>query len=393
MPPVDRADEHVPKDREPGDFQSAPLATRLRLAPMTAGLLGLIVALFALTLAGTLAEAPDPAASALRSLWSLDLEESKAILLRLGALELSHVWLDNQWWRVLSTSLLHGSLIHLALNATALLSVSEWIEHECGRLHTLGIFLIGSLGGGLASLVWCESPVVLGASAGILGQAGALWLARVFGSSALRARLAPISPASLGVLILLCLLLGLVVPGIAQAGHVGGFLAGSLAAGAWLARSHLLRFGLLLSLGAMLLDLAWVGSEPTGRTGYYQILGSHLREEGRTSEALNLFNRGLAFDPTNANFRNEIAYQYAKDGVELEYAERLALEALALDPANAAYLDTLAWIWCRQGDPVPALRLLNASLYLSDEPSDEVEGHLGECASAGVFHVEHSGTP
>lgn len=380
---------HVPKDREPGDFQSAPLATRLRLAPVTAGLLGVIVALFAVTLAGALAQAPEPASSAFQSLWNLNLEESKPILLRLGALDLSHVWIDGQWWRLLTTSLLHGSLLHLVLNATALLSISEWIEHECGRLHALTVFLIGSLGGGLASLVWCESPVVLGASAGILGQAGGLWLARVFGPAPLRARLAPISPGSLGVLIILCLLLGLVIPGIAQAGHVGGFLAGSLAAGAWLARSFLLRACLLVTLAAMLLDLAWVGAEPSGRVGYYTFRGIRLREDGQTADALNLFKRGLALDPTNANFRNEIAYQLAKDGVELDYAEGLALEALALEPINPSYLDTLAWVWCRQGKASAALPLLHASLFLDEQRSPEVEDHVATCKSAAVFHVEH----
>lgn len=392
------AEEHVSRNRDPGAHLDLPLTERLRRAPVSAALLALFILLFVATLAATLAGAPDPAASALRSLWTLELTESKEVLLRLGALELSQIWVDAEWWRVLTTSLLHGSLLHLVLNAVAFWSISEWIELECGRLHTWTVFTLASVGGGLASLAWCEAPIVLGASAGILGQAGALLLARLFGPAPLRERLTPISPLHLTFIIALCLVLGLLVPGIAQAGHLGGLLTGLLVGAAWLARTTVIRLSWLLALALLLGDLAWVGTAPTGRVNYYGILGTRVRDDALALEregvpsaeqktrARELFQRGLALAPDNANFRNEIAYQYALDGEELELAERLALEALALEPMNPSFLDTLAWIWCRQGSSAPALRVLHVVLYLDEDPSEEVRSHIRDCEA--VFHVE-----
>lgn len=394
------AEEHVSRNREPGAHLDLSLGERLRRAPVSTALLALFILLFAATLAATLAGAPDPAASALRSLWTLELTESKEVLLNLGALELSRVWVDGEWWRVLTTSFLHGSLVHLVLNSVAFWSISEWIEHEFGRLHTVTVFFLASIGGGLASLAWCEAPVVLGASAGILGQAGALLLARIFGQAHLRERLAPISPVSLTFVIALCLVLGLLVPGIAQAGHLGGLGTGLLLGAAWLARTAMARLSWLVALVLVLGDLIWVGLAPTGRTNFYGILGTRFRDdalelerEGAPSielkaKARDLFQQGLALEPDNANFRNEIAYQYALDGEELDLAEQLALEALDLEPINPSFLDTLAWIWCRQGSSAPALRVLHVVLYLDREPSEEVRSHITDCE--GVFHVEPS---
>ncbi|HGG58212.1 MAG TPA: rhomboid family intramembrane serine protease, partial [Nannocystis exedens] len=243
---------------------------------MTTALISLCVVTFALTLVlvGTLAE--DPLSALIHSLWSID---SDAGLVQLGALELSRVWLDGDWWRLLTAAFLHGSWLHLLLNLSALWSIGEWLEPAIGSRKTLAIFLIAALGGSLASLVWCEAPVVVGASGGILGLAGALLYTRLFFSSAsaienlpspttaatdsvpsivLPARSTPaassassdssipaaraasadtaslrdlreISAPSLAIMIALCLGLGLVVPMIAQAGHVGGLITGVLA--------------------------------------------------------------------------------------------------------------------------------------------------------------------
>lgn len=361
-----------------------PLGVRLRRAPVTAGLLGLCIVLYAITFVATLAQAADPLDTALRSLWSLSLTDSTDIFRQLGALELSRVWLDGEWWRVATTGLLHGSLLHLVLNSIALLSVGEWIEEAWGHFRTLALFTLASIGGALASLAWCESPIVLGASAGILGEAGALWLARRWGSAELQERLAPISATSLAVLILICLGLGLAIPGIAQAGHLGGLAAGLLLGGAWLARARWLRAALSMALALLLGGLAWLGAHPTHRTNYYAILGFRLLADEQPADALILFNKGLERDPENANFRNAVAYQLALDGVELDRAESLSLAALQPNHLNASYLDTLGWIWCRQGHAEAGARALQAAAWLADEPFPELEEHLAGCSSAAV---------
>ena len=83
------------------------------------------------------------------------------VLVKLGALDLTHVWVDGEWWRVLTTGFLHGSLLHLLLNMTALGSIGDWVEHAWGPWRSLLLFLASSVGGCLASLMWCESQMVV----------------------------------------------------------------------------------------------------------------------------------------------------------------------------------------------------------------------------------------
>lgn len=379
--PVDTGKEPVPKDI----FGDAPsLTTRLRQAPATATLLALCVVGFGLTFADILRQAPDPLGTALDSLWSLSLTEGTESFRRFGALELSRIWLDGEWWRLVTTGFLHGSILHLVLNGIALLSIGEWIELAWGRRVAVALFLLASVGGCLASLAWCESPVVVGASAGVLGQAGALWIARRFGDPALREKLAPISTRGLGIVIALCLGMGLFIPGIAQAGHLGGLATGTLVGLAFTLRRTSLRLLAATAVAALLATLTWLGAAPTHRANYYGILGFRLLEDGRPADALILFKQGLERAPKNAAFQNAIAYQLALDGVALDEAEQLAQLALERDPLNPSYLDTLAWIWCRQGWTHAGTQTLHAASWLSESDFPELTEHLSTCASSAV---------
>lgn len=348
---------------------------------MTAVLLATCIVLYAITCTATLLVADDPLNTAVRSLWSLDPTESTSILRRFGVLELSRIWLDGEWWRLLTTSLLHGSLLHLFLNGTALLSVGEWLEHAWGRLRTLALFVVSALGGSLASLAWCESSLVLGASAGIIGQAGALVLARRFGPPELQEKLAPVSARSLAVLLVICLLAGLVIPGLAQAGHLGGLAAGLLLGAAWVLRPLLVRLVLYGTLALALAALAWRGSAPTDRAEYHTILGLRLLEDGDIAGSLNLFKGALARDPS-PGLRNNIAYELVEKSQEFDFAEQLSLEAVFGDPLNPSYLDTLGWIWCHQGKVDSGRRVLQAAAFFEGELFPELEDHLTNCATA-----------
>lgn len=381
---MDAGNQPVPKDIPEDPAAPESLAARLRRAPATATLLVLCIIGFGITFADILRQAPDPLGTALASLWSLSPTEGTESFRRFGALELSRVWLDGEWWRVVTTGFLHGSVLHLVLNGIALLSIGEWIELAWGRLRAVALFLLASIGGCLASLAWCESPVVVGASAGVLGQAGALWIARRFGDPVLREKLGPISTLGLGIVIAICLGLGLWIPGIAQAGHLGGLAVGVLLGIAFTFRSTLLRAATLVLLIALLATLTWLGAAPAHRANYYGILGFRLLEDGRPADALNLFNRGLELAPDNAAFKNAIAYQLALDGVALDRAEELVMQALAQDPLNPSYLDTLGWVWCRGGLTTAGLQTLHAASWLSDEDFAELTEHLATCASAAV---------
>ena len=356
---------------------------RLPQRPVTASLLALCVLAYAATMVAVLVSAPDPWATATRSLWSL--EGNEEILIRLGALDLTRVWVDGEWWRVVTSGLLHGSLIHLVLNMMALGSIGDWVEHAWGSWRSAMLFVLTSVAGCLASLLWCESRMVVGASAGVLGQAGALWVARQFGGPPLQAALAPVSVLSLGILILLCLFLGTVIPGIAQAGHVGGLgmglILGALMIRRWPRWVHI--FGGLV-VAAMLLSLAALARAPAWDPQYHALLGFRAGSEGDTTTATRHFLDALERDPDNTALQNAIAYQFALDGIELDQAEALIRRALSLEPTNANYLDTLGWILCRRGEPDLAKPLLYAAVFLADESVPEIESHVGLCASSAI---------
>ncbi len=354
---------------------------RLPQRPVTATLIALCVLAYTASLAAAIGSSAAPWDTALQSLWSLG--GSEAALVKLGALDLTHVWVDGEWWRVLTTGFLHGSLLHLFLNMTALGSIGDWVEHAWGPWRALLLFLASSVGGCLASLLWCESQMVVGASAGVLGQAGALWLARRFGPEDLQTKLSPVSVLSLGILIVLCLGLGLVVPGIAQAGHIGGLITGA-AIGGLLLRKRPLWVSSVggLGVGGALFTVALLGRAPSWQVQYHAMLGFRATVDGQVEAGRRHFEEALARDPDNAVLLNAVAYQLALDGIELDLAQASVLHALAMDAANPNYLDTLGWILCRKGEPAAAVPLLRAAVALTEGEVPEIDAHVDECATA-----------
>ena len=150
-----------------------------------------------------------------------------------------------------------------------------------GSSCRVAIFVFSSIAGCLASLVWCESNIVVGASAGALGLAGALWVGRRFGTSSVQQKLEPISSFSLAFLVLLCLLLGAVIPWIAQAGHIGGLVMGLLLGLALVARSRVSQVLITAIAGALLVGTATLGGEASWRPAeYHQFLGLRALNEG-----------------------------------------------------------------------------------------------------------------
>lgn len=376
-------------DREPdGGYVLDAWWRRLPDRPATASLIALCVLAYTATLVGAVASSGDPLTTLTHSVWTL--AGSEPILIKLGALELTHIWLDNEWWRIASAGLLHGFLLHLVLNLLALGSLGDWVEHAWGSWRTVLIFTLSSISGCLASLVWCESNIVVGASAGALGLAGALLVARRFGPEPIQERLEPISSFSLTFLVLLCLGLGAVIPWIAQAGHIGGLAMGLLLGGIFVARHLFWRVVGTVAATALIGSLSIVGASPPWPAEVHQYLGLRALTEQDPSTATHHFGLALAADPDNAQLLNTVAYQLALDGQELPYAEGLALKALTLEPTNPNFLDTLAWVLCRRGSLVPALPMLRAAVFLAREPVEEIEEHVITCASSAITAADVS---
>lgn len=361
--------------------ESRAWQSRARAAWFTAGLTVVCVLAFATTVGACAWSTGQPGRIALESLYGLG--SCRTTMENVGALALARVWVDGEWWRVVTTGLLHGSWIHLALNIWSLWSVGEWAERTWGAGRTAALFFATSVAGGIGSLVWAEAPVVVGASAGILGLAGALLVGRLLGDAATREKLAAVSPIGLGVTLVVLFVVGAIVPVIAQAGHVGGFTLGCLACWAGLQRGWL-RLGVVLVLTLAANEVVQIAARPDARPQYHEFVGFRLLELDRPDEALVAMERALELAPGDAQISNAVAYGLALAGRDLDRADELVDVALRDDPENGNYVDTKGWIACRRGDAEAGRVLLEQAEALSDVPVEEIEGHLRECGSAGV---------
>jgi membrane associated rhomboid family serine protease len=143
-----------------------------------------------------------------------------------------HGWVveTGEWWRALSMAFLHYGLIHIGMNMLALRDLGRFAEDLYGTSKFLVVYVLSALGAS-AAIAWtaahasAESPVGIaaGASGAVFGVLGLLAV-RLLRAGTDRGR-------QIGMMfvknIAFMLAVGLVVPFISNAGHVGGLLVGA----------------------------------------------------------------------------------------------------------------------------------------------------------------------
>ncbi len=149
-------------------------------------------------------------------------------------------------WRLITSAFLHIGPAHLALNMLALLLFGSELERALGRWRYLAVYLIAAIGGSVAiELFGDPAQPVAGASGAIWGLMGAFGVLAVTSRGDVR-----------GILTLLAinLAISVLVPGISLLGHLGGLVAGFLAAGIVVLarrRTELQVLGLMLLAAAL----------------------------------------------------------------------------------------------------------------------------------------------
>lgn len=164
---------------------------------------------------------------------------------------------DGEWWRLGSALFLHFGAMHLVLNMWALWDGGQWVERMYGPLRFTVIYFLAGLAGNLLSLVTHVGHAVSGGASGaIFGVYGALlsylWLER---EHIQRREFRWLFWGALGFSGA-TIVFGLLIPGIDNAAHIGGFLTGLLA-GVFLIRAG--DIGLRLRLLALIVLLSAVG--------------------------------------------------------------------------------------------------------------------------------------
>lgn len=169
-------------------------------------------------------------------------------------------------WRWLTYSLVHSDgggfgVLHIALNMYALYLVGPYLEHQFGRLRFLALWLLSVLGGAVAYAALTQDALMVGASGGVFGLFGAWFVVhRRLGRDA----------SQVAGIIVINVLLGFFISGIAWQGHLGGLAAG-LAGAAVLAYAPASKRALVQGLGlaglALVLLVAAVLLSPPVLTG------------------------------------------------------------------------------------------------------------------------------
>jgi rhomboid protease GluP len=102
-----------------------------------------------------------------------DLAPSHRTIIALGGLSGRMVGM-GEWWRLFTGPLLHGNLMHLLSNGFALVLAGYFLEPLIGRRWFAGVYVLGSLGGALGSILLnAPDTVTVGASGAIMGLLGA----------------------------------------------------------------------------------------------------------------------------------------------------------------------------------------------------------------------------
>lgn len=156
-----------------------------------------------------------------------------------------------QPWSLVTVTLVHASIWHVALNMLALWAIGRSLEPLVGRWRFLTLYLLSALGGSVLTALLAPTTWVVGASGAVWGLLGAMFvIGRHLGANV----------TTIAVILGLNLLITF-LPGsnIAWQAHIGGGLVGALI-GFVFARTRAIRqqrqqMWLLIAIGVGLLAL------------------------------------------------------------------------------------------------------------------------------------------
>jgi rhomboid protease GluP len=136
--------------------------------------------------------------------------------------------LGGQWWRLLTSTFIHIGFLHLAFNMQALWRLSILTERLYGNWAFFVLYILSGLGGSVASMWSTPNTVSAGASGAIFGVAGGLVVFLYLGKMPFpRTAIRGILTSTL-IFVGYNLLYGFTSPGIDNAAHLGGFVAGAV---------------------------------------------------------------------------------------------------------------------------------------------------------------------
>lgn len=286
--------------------------------------------------------------------------------------------LEGEWWRFFTPVFLHIGILHLVMNTLALYYLGTLVERLYGNIRFLFIYLAAGFGGTLASFLLSPN-LSAGASGAIFGCFGALLYFGVINPRLFWRTLG----LNIFIVLAINLAFGFSVPGIDNAGHIGGLIGGFAFAGivhlpnkkrTWLQPLFFLVSGLivffLLQFGfseeADLVDersILVAAQQYIIEEDYqkaYELLDTYGTGKGETAETLFLLsfteiklgsmeeakNHLLKVVDINPDFHEayyNLALVYLEEK-EYKEAQKHAIQAVDLKPDQSEYQKTLEQI-------------------------------------------------
>lgn len=106
-------------------------------------------------------------------------------------------------------------------------------------------------------------------------------------------------------------------------------------------------------------------------------LGSIYDRMDKVSKTIEQMKKVIELDPSHTQALNYLAYTYADQGIHLDQAEELAMQALKQSPEDSFVLDTFGWILFKKGKVEDSIRYLEKA-HENKKDESIIAEHLGD---------------
>ncbi|HZG72151.1 MAG TPA: rhomboid family intramembrane serine protease, partial [Chondromyces sp.] len=289
-------------------------------------------------------------------------------LIRFGA-KFNPLILEGEWWRLFTPIFLHIGFLHLAMNTLALYYLGTSVERIYGRVRFFFIYIFSGFTGAAASFVMTPN-LSAGASGAIFGCFGAL-LYFGFVNPKLFFR-----TMGMNVLVVIAfnLIFGFTVPGIDNAGHIGGLIGGFLATGVvhfpkkkkWAMQAIFLAAASIFTIGLLYIGFhkGYAGMDANA----VNVMAQQYIKQGEYDQADQLLNEFIEGNESGtAETYFFLAFVELKQQQYEEARQHLHQAIEKRDDFHEAHFN-LALVYYQQGDRVQALQYAENALRL--QPSE-----------------------